>query len=82
MARKITPTALESRPCCVWEPGSLEFRQYGARIRVERVREGSTLREYVGEFTTLETQETGNWLTPGRLRAAAARWINDNIQTN
>ena len=79
MPRKITPTALDSRPLCVWEAGGLEFRQYGARIQVTRINEFNSIPAIVAEFTTLETLETGNYLSPGRLRAAAARWINDNV---
>ncbi|QTF82170.1 hypothetical protein SEA_PRAIRIE_73 [Arthrobacter phage Prairie] len=78
MSRRITASALESRPLATWQ--DLEFIQYGGRIRVYRIAEG--LRTRIGDFTTSEIQLSGYVLTAGKLRKAAAGWINDNILAN
>lgn len=77
MSRRITASALESRPVATWE--DLEFSQYGGRIRVFRTNDGFGRRVEIADFTTTEIQTAGYVLTAGKLRKAAAGWINDNI---
>ncbi|UAW09433.1 hypothetical protein SEA_KLEVEY_77 [Arthrobacter phage Klevey] len=86
MSRRITANALESRPTAYWQDAEniLEFTQYGGVIRVFRAAPADTWhrRTAVAEFTTLEIQQAGYVLTAGKLRKAAAGWINDNILAN